>query len=187
MKISRIPLKLRIISLFRGYKDISNIAYVGKNNKFRDLNFIKIGKNFYVGNNCKVLTWKKYNGEETGFTPKLCIGSDVTINDNCFISCMNRIEIGDGCLFGDNVFITDNFHGNSTSSEINIPPKRRKLITKGEVVLGKNIWCGCNVSIMPGVKIGDNVIIGANSVVTHSFEDNVVIAGVPAKVIKKIK
>ena len=53
------------------------------------------------------------------------------------------------------------------------------------VKIGNNVWLGDNVSIMPGVTLGNNVIVGANAVVTHSFPDNVVVAGVPAKMIKK--
>lgn len=49
-----------------------------------------------------------------------------------------------------------------------------------------NVWIGDNVCIMPGVTIGDNVIIDANAVVTRNFPANTVIAGVPAKIIKEL-
>lgn len=54
------------------------------------------------------------------------------------------------------------------------------------VCIGNDVWIGEGVCIMPGVTIGDNVIIGANAVVTHSFPKNVVIVGVPAKIIKTL-
>ena len=56
--------------------------------------------------------------------------------------------------------------------------------TKGEIIIGNNVWLGDNVCVLPGVTIGDNVIVGANSVVTKDIETNTVAAGVPAKEIK---
>ena len=55
------------------------------------------------------------------------------------------------------------------------------------MVIGNNVWLGDKVTVLPGVKIGDNVIVGANSVVSKDIPDGVIAAGVPAKVIKKIK
>lgn len=52
--------------------------------------------------------------------------------------------------------------------------------------MGDNVWIGGNVSVMPGVKIGDNTVIGAGSVVTKNIPDNVVAAGNPCKVLKHI-
>ena len=54
------------------------------------------------------------------------------------------------------------------------------------ISIGNNCWIGGNAVINPGVKLGHNVVVGAGSVVTKSFEDNVVIAGNPAKVIQFI-
>ena len=99
---------------------------------------------------------------------------------------MNKIIIGDGCLFGDNVFITDNFHGMSTIEELHVSPIQRTLYSKGGVFIGKNVWVGRNVCIMPSVSIGDGVVIGANAVITADIPAYCVAAGVPAKVIKQI-
>ena len=69
---------------------------------------------------------------------------------------------------------------------IYLPPTSKRPLSSKPVCIGNNVWIGEGVCIMPGVTIGDNVIIGANAVVTHSFPKNVVIAGVPAKIIKTL-
>lgn len=71
-------------------------------------------------------------------------------------------------------------------SELMIPPGDRSLYSKGPVIIGDNVWVGAGSCILPNVTIGNNCIIGANSVVTKSFPDNCVIAGNPAKIIKQL-
>ncbi|MBU3677303.1 MAG: maltose acetyltransferase, partial [Chitinophagaceae bacterium] len=68
----------------------------------------------------------------------------------------------------------------------NHDPIDRNHYNVASVVIGKNCWLGGNVTILPGVTLGDNVTVGANSVVTKSFPSNVIIAGVPAKVIRSL-
>ncbi len=148
--------------------------------------YISIGDELYIDRWCRIHTWPDYNGKATGYTPKLIIGNKVSFMRNCYVSCMNSIEIGDGCLFGDNVYISDNYHGNPTKEKLDIIPIERPLYSKGGIKIGKNVWVGRNVCIMPGVEIEDDVIIGANAVVTHSIKARSVVAGVPAKeIIKK--
>lgn len=147
---------------------------------------ISIGDNFSCGKYCILETWESYQGAQTGFAPCLVIGNDVTMNRNCYVSCMNKVYIGDGCLFGDNCYISDNSHGNISSEELNTPPLKRPLSTKGPVIIGKNVWVGRNVCILPDVVVGDGTIIGANSVVTKSVPPKCVVAGSPAVVIKHL-
>lgn len=120
------------------------------------------------------------------FSPVIKIGNHCVIGEyNHFTAC-NRIEIGDGLLTGRFVTITDNSHGCQSEAELDLPPYERHLVSKGEVVIGKNVWLGDKVTILPNVHIGDNVIVAANSVVTKDVVRNSVVAGVPAKVIKQM-
>ncbi len=142
---------------------------------------IVIGDNFVSGMSLRLEAININN--ERGV--KINIGNNVQINDFCHIGSINLVKIGDGCLIASKVFITDHSHGNTNYTEIE--PEKRDLISKGKVIIGKNVWIGESVVILPNVTIGDNCIIGANSVVTKSFPNNSIIAGVPARLIKLIE
>ena len=146
---------------------------------------IRIGNDVHIGHHCEIHSFPEYNGKKTGFTPELSIEDNVVMADYSYISCLNKVVIGCGTLLGANTFITDNYHGDNTN--LNIPPDQRELYSKGPVIIGENVWIGRNVCVMPNVVIGNNVIIGANAVVTHSISDNCIVAGVPAKIIKRIE
>lgn len=144
---------------------------------------IEIGDNFYAERFLKLQAWTHYNKKT--FSPNISIGENVSIMDNCQISCCGIISIGSGCLFGPNVFITDNFHGNPRKNEFALPPIERDLYLKGNVYIGDNVWLGRNVCVLPGVRIGDGAIVGANSVVTKDIPSNSVAVGTPCKIIKQ--
>lgn len=118
--------------------------------------------------------------------PYIIIGSGVIIGDDCHITSINSITIGDGTLLGKKVTITDNSHGKNTFSELFLSPIKREVFSKGPVVIGKNVWIGDKVTICPGITIGDGAIIGANSVVTHDVQSYTIVAGSPARIIKQI-
>jgi acetyltransferase-like isoleucine patch superfamily enzyme len=147
-------------------------------------NNVSIGNNF-VGNKGLVIEALEDFGKQT-YSPSIVIGNNVFINQNCRLQCINRIEIGDGTMLAGNIFITDHFHGN-TSMFDEQPPAKRSLYSKGAVIIGKSVWIGEGVVIMPNVKIGNHAIIGANAVVTKDVDDYCVVAGIPAKLIKRLK
>jgi len=108
------------------------------------------------------------------------IGNKVATNNNIFICAANVIEIGDNTLIGQNVTIMD-FEAHGLD-----PTKRNEIGEIGDVVLGGNIWIGNNVTILKNTKIGANSIVAAGAVVSGKFPSNVVIGGIPAKIIKDI-
>lgn len=158
-------------------------SFVGKNFSIISPERISIGDNFYAENNLKIQAWKTYQNQT--FDPYIDIGENVSMMDNCHVSCCNRITIGDGCLLGSNVFITDNFHGSNSREQLLIPPINRPLDVRREVKIGKNVWIGRNVCIMPGVNIGDGAVIGANAVVTKDVPEYSVAVGVPAIIVDR--
>lgn len=180
-KIFSIIRKIRIKHMKWG--NINNF-YIGKEFKFIGTEKIYIGDNFYAEENLRLQAWERY-GDQI-FSPEIKIGKDVSMMENCQISCCNNIVISDGCLFGANVFVTDNFHGDNHLIQSSIIPIKRKLNVKGKVIIEENVWIGRNVCIMPGVRIGYGAVVGANSVVTHDIPPQSVAAGIPAKIIRSL-
>ena len=146
---------------------------------------IRIGNNFVAGSGLKLRAFTEFKGK--CYKPTIEIGNDVHFETDCHIGCINRICIGDGCLFASRVFITDHGHGCGNLQESCIPPLQRDLYSKGECVIGSNVWVGEGVVILPGVHIGGGSIIGANAVVTSDIPPLCVAAGVPARVIRHLE
>lgn len=108
------------------------------------------------------------------------IGKNFGANYNCTILDVGRVDIGDNVLFAPNVSIYTAGHPvhpemRNTGYEYGIPVK-----------IGNNVWIGGNTVVTPGVTIGDNVVIGAGSVVTKDIPANVIAAGNPCRVIREI-
>ena len=204
-----IEIVIRLFSCVYTYKismlvqEMCNIVYtiwirnfigkVGENTRFeRPLSLqgggqrrIKVGSYTYLCHHCILGCWEKY-GKDECYDPEIIIGNHCSIGEYCHITAINRITIGDGLLTGRFVYIGDNAHGGLSLEEAKIPPHKRKLTSKGEIKIGRNVWIGDKVSIFGGVTIGDNVIIGAGSIVTHDLPDNCLAVGAPAKILKQL-
>lgn len=128
--------------------------------------------------------WMKYGEQQ--FNPSITIGNQCLIGEYCHITACNKISIGDNLLTGRYVYISDNSHGDLSWEQIKMPPIKRELVSKGEVVIGNNVWLGDKVTILAGVHIGDNVIVAANAVITKDVPSFCVVAGVPAKIVKEL-
>lgn len=108
------------------------------------------------------------------------IGNNVSTNNNLFFCAANNIEIGDDCLIGQNVTIMDfEAHGIDLSN-------RNEIGEIGFVKIGKNVWIGNNVTILKNSEVGRNSIVATGAVVIGSFPENVIIGGVPAKIIRTL-
>lgn len=117
----------------------------------------------------------------------LFIGENCEIGDYTHIVAHEKVEIGNDVLVASKVFISDTNHGCYKGEKADSPdtfPNKRKTVTE-PVKIGSNVWIGENVVIMAGSAIGDGCIIGANAVVKGIFPENSMIAGVPAKIIRK--
>lgn len=148
---------------------------------------VMIGSHTRIAHHAIIGCWECYDhGHNKQFTPHIIIGDNCSIGEYCHITAIKKITIGNGLLTGRFVYIGDNAHGGLSLEEAGIPPLNRELFSKGEIIIGNNVWIGDKVSIFGGVTIGDNVIIGAGSVVTHNVPSNCMAAGSPAKIVKQL-
>lgn len=146
---------------------------------------IHIGKRTSIQSFSILGCWEKYEDEKF-VNPEIIIGDDCSIGEFCHITAIKKIVIGNGLLTGRFVYIGDNSHGGFSWEEADIPPVKRKLKTKGGIIIGNNVWIGDKVTILGGVTIGDNVIIGANTVVTHDVPSNTMVGGDVSRVIRTL-
>lgn len=143
---------------------------------------IYIGRDVVIAQNSWIAAYSSYAGIE--HRPTIKIGSHNRIGSGVMITAINEVVIGDGCLFSESVFVSDHAHGFDPKLEY---PALQPLHSKGGVSIGDGCFIGIRAVIMPGVRLGRRCVVGANSVVTKSFPDNSVIAGVPAVLIKELR
>lgn len=152
--------------------------------RVRGKQYIKIGKGFTTGFNCRIDALNINNLKEKYL---LEIGENVEINDDVHIGATEKIIIGDDVLIASKVYISDHNHGSYKGEEQDSPmsiPKKRKIYSS-PIKIEKNVWIGEFVSILQGVTIGEGAIIGTMSVVTKDIPPYTIAVGSPAKPIKK--
>ncbi len=114
----------------------------------------------------------------TNYGGGISLGRNVFINHGCSFLDLGGITIEDDVMIGPRVNITSEDHP--------VEVDTRKTLVPSKVVIKKNAWIGAGVTILPGVTVGENSVVGAGAVVTKDVPDNCVVAGIPAKVIKAL-
>ncbi len=193
----------KVLSLLRGLKFYyfnkrGKLVFFGKNVSLFNRNNMKIGNNINVGDYVKLSALGKQklelgNSVNIGSFSQVIIsisfnnlGELIKIGDNVGIGEFSYIGGGGGTIIGNDTIIGQYF---STHPENHNYLDNDKLIReqgtirKG-IIIGENCWIGSKVTVLDGVTIGNGCVIAAGSVVTKSFEENLVIGGIPAKVIK---
>lgn len=106
------------------------------------------------------------------------IGKNVFINFDCVFLDLGGITIEDNVQLAPRVSLLSEGHP--------IAAQDRQTLTTGKIHIKKNAWIGANATILKGVTIGENSVVAAGAVVSKDFPDNVIVSGIPAKVIKSI-
>lgn len=113
-------------------------------------------------------------------------GFNISVGKNFFAN-FNMVVLDEArVVFGDNVFIGPNCGFYTAGHPIDSIERNKGLEFARPIIVGNNVWIGANVTVVPGVTIGDNCVIGAGSVVTKDIPDNTVAVGNPCKVIKSM-
>lgn len=135
-----------------------------------------------IGNRTTILNNSRLQILKTKYNPHITIGDDCYICYNFTALAGADISIGNGVVIASYVLITSENHGMNPESEMYYKDQGLECKT---VKIGEGCWIGERACILPGVEIGKKCIIGAGSVVTHNVDDFCLVAGVPARVIKK--
>jgi acetyltransferase-like isoleucine patch superfamily enzyme len=112
------------------------------------------------------------------FGKNTTLGKHIFINSGCKFQDQGGISIGDDCLIGHNTVLATLNH--------DLDPSRRADMHPSPVTIGRNVWIGANVTVLPGMRIGDNAVVAAASVVTRDVPDNAIVVGSPARVVRSV-
>ena len=194
-----------VINLIRGNiktftsKKSSLLVFIGKRSKIKMNKKIKLGKGVNIGENVVIDAMSKKgviigNNVRIGdYTRILCtgslkklgvgfkIGDNCGIGENCFFGSAGGISIGNDVIMGQNI----RFHSENHNYEDMTIPIRMQGVTNKGIKIGNDCWIGAGAVFLDGAELGDGCVVGANSVVNKKFDDNSIIVGMPAKMIKK--
>lgn len=131
-----------------------------------------VGDNVYIAKNVTII-----------HPENISLGNNVSIHQWCYLDCSGGLEIGNDVSIAHACSIMT-FNHTYTDP---IVPIRNQPLEYSPVIIKDNVWLGCRVTILPGVVIKSRTVIGAGAVVNKSFEnENLIVGGVPAKVLKNI-
>jgi acetyltransferase-like isoleucine patch superfamily enzyme len=146
--------------------------------------FISIGKSVNIGAFCRITVATEFGGYKVkSENPiRLKIGDYTSVGNNSFLSANNDLEIGRHVIISACVFITDHDHG---FQDMDKNLDEQPLSQDGHVKIGDNVFLGVKSSVLKNVTIGERSVVAANAVVTKDVPPYTMVAGNPAKIIRK--
>ncbi|XHS80307.1 acyltransferase [Burkholderiaceae bacterium UC74_6] len=140
---------------------------------------IQLGSDCSVGRFSLFHAHKQYAG--VPLNGSITLGNNVYIGGFAQLNAMHPMQIGDGCVLSEFVYISDSAHGLDPRAGLIM---QQPLESKGPVTIGCNVFIGYGCVVLHGVTLGDHCVVGARSVVTKSFPAYSMIAGSPARLVK---
>jgi len=131
---------------------------------------VSLGRWSWLGQGCKI---RAHEG-------RVSVGAKSVLGQECTISAYQHVSIGRECIVADRVMLIDFDHGVVDVER----PIRQQGIYKRDVRVGHNVWIGYGACLLRGVTVGNNCVIGTNSVVNKDVPDDAVVAGIPARVLR---
>lgn len=141
--------------------------------------YIELGEGVLIWRGCRIEAINSYAGN--CFHPRISFGDRTSFQQNCHITAAGELSIGNDCTFSVGVLVTDIDHEYEAEGKNVLAQPLIVRTTR----IGKNCFIGAGAVIQAGTQLGDQCIVGANAVVRGNFPDYSVIAGVPARIIKR--
>lgn len=142
---------------------------------------IAIGNGVFIGSG----SWLEVHDDaDPAVDVVLSVGDGTSIVGSCVLSAVSSLTIGRRVLMARNVYIADHTHA---FSDPDLPILDQGIDRIGAVQIGDGAWIGENVLIAPGVRIGAGAVVGANAVVTRNVPDHAVVAGAPAREMRRVQ
>lgn len=188
------------LSVLRGVIKLRQLVLLGKSVTLRSKYNIKLGKGVSIGDYCTLdalsknglrigasssigsFSILKVSGTLTSIGCKIHIGKNVGIGDFAHIGGAGGVVIGHDTIAGAYLSIHPENHVFADKLRL----IRDQGVTRKGIIIGSNCWIGAKVTVLDGAQVGNGCVIAAGAVVNGIFPDNVVIGGVPAKILKEI-
>ena len=172
--------RLRWLYWSRKFGSSNGFVKMGKDITIRHPECLHLGKGVGIGKYAYFLPCTQFANKK--YTPQIIIGDGTWIGIRNSFACIDRIEVGKNVLFAGYVHLTDHSHG---YEDITKPCSVQPLISKGPIIIEDDCWLGFEAEILSGVHIGKHSIVAARAVVTKDVPPYCIVAGNPAKVVKK--
>jgi acetyltransferase-like isoleucine patch superfamily enzyme len=140
---------------------------------------IEIGARVRIGDRARLQTITRFG--DAAYDPRIVIEDGTTIEDDCHIGCAGLVHIGRDVLVAGGVYLTDHRH---RYDDVAVPVRDQPLLV-GTVTVGAGSHLGENACILGPLAIGEHAVVGANAVVTRDVPARTVVAGVPARIVRR--